>query len=308
MLVLNNLEQSGALEPSVVVIGFFDGVHRGHQAILQTAGETGRQRGARVRVITFEEHPSLFFRPGARFQYLTTIEEKSAILSSMAVDVVHLVPFDATIANTEAADFCATTLVAGLNMRALVVGHDFAMGKNRAGTIPVLRELGRALKFAVVPVGAVMSQDGAPISSTRIRALVSGGDTALAAELMGHPYTLSGTAIPGRGLGRQIGFPTLNLEWNPCKILPATGVYATIAIIDNELHPAVTNVGYRPTVGGEGLSIETHLTAATPPATIGALTLQFITRLRAEQKFDSIADLTHQIAQDTEQAEEYFAL
>ncbi|MBI3920034.1 MAG: bifunctional riboflavin kinase/FAD synthetase [Armatimonadetes bacterium] len=297
--------------PSVVAIGFFDGVHRGHREIFLKARRVADRLGGLVRIITFLEHPSRFFRPDADFHYLSTVEEKLEILKELGVDVIHLASFDQEVANLGAWDFCKRILVGEMNMRALMVGHDFAMGKNRSGTVAVLTEYGKSLGFEAVPVSAVASDDGYPISSTRIRALVASGDVGLAGNLMGRPYTLSGTMVSGRGLGRQIGFPTLNLEWPSTKILPANGVYATRVDLEGGHFDGVTNVGRRPTVGGEGITVETHVLSqegtvadalnAVSPA---FLSVQFVDRLRSERKFDSVEALADQIRRDIEAARE----
>jgi len=299
---------------AVVAIGFFDGVHRGHQLIIETARAQAREMGAVVRIVTFVEHPFRFFRPETEFRYLTTIDEKLAILEQHGVDIVHLVPFDVKIANTEAEDFCRDILARQMKAHVLVVGHDFALGKGRNGTIPVLASYGRELGFEVVEVGPVMSEEDSPISSTHIRGLIAEGDVTTAGKRMGHPYTLSGDVVAGDGRGRSLGFPTVNLRWPEMKLLPATGVYITRAFIggatraSGEPHPAVTNVGYRPTFDGKTLSAETHILGEVPPHCEQARTmsLDFVQRLRAEQRFDSVDSICRQIRKDVELADEYF--
>jgi len=320
MLVVNNLqygdlstirpEMRDAPSPptSVVAIGFFDGVHRGHQSIIETACSRARRTGALARIVTFRDHPSHFFHPRRAFRYLTTIEEKLSILQRLGVDVVHLIPFDENIAHMEAEEFCYNVLVTQLRAQALIVGHDFALGKDRKGTIPVLRRYGKKMGFRIFEVAPVEFGEGQPISSTSIRELVKRGRVEQARTAMGHPYTLAGQVIKGEGRGQKLGFPTLNIQWPEEKLLPAAGVYLTWACLGGKQHPALTNIGYRPTFGGATLSVETYLLRGMPAncRRPRSLQLEFLQRLRPEKRFPSVTEMCQQIRKDTEQAEKYF--
>lgn len=288
---------------TAVAIGFFDGVHRGHQSLLRALVEAGRQRGLVSVVITFEDHPARLFHPDAAPLWLTTQEEKLRYLEDIGIDVVHVIPFTWDVANLSAEEFCERILHEQFHARVLVCGPDFALGKGRTGDVPFLRTKGQERGFEVLVVAPTV-QAGEVISSTRIRRLVQAGNVEEARQLLGHPFTLEGVVVRGQGLGRQIGFPTVNIQPNANKVLPAHGVYAGQAECEGKTYPAVCNIGVRPTVGGESLNVEFHVLDAPDFPAPACARLALIARLRNEQKFPSVETLAEQIRQDIEKAKQ----
>ncbi|MCS6862624.1 MAG: bifunctional riboflavin kinase/FAD synthetase [Abditibacteriales bacterium] len=290
-----------------VAIGFFDGVHRGHQALLRALVEAARQRGLVSVVITFEDHPARLFNPDAAPSWLTTQEEKLRHLEEIGIDAVHVIPFTWEVANLSAETFCARVLCEQFHARVLVCGPDFALGRGRQGDVPFLQAKGQVLGFEVV-IAEPTVQDGDIVSSTRIRHLVQEGKVEEARQLMGRPFLLDGVVVRGQGLGRQIGFPTVNLAPNEKKVLPARGVYAVQAECEGKTYPAVCNIGVRPTVGGTSLSVEFHVLDAPDFQAPAKASLALIARLRSEQKFPSVEALAEQIRKDVEKARQMMLL
>lgn len=291
----------------VATIGFFDGVHRGHQYLIQQVQEEALHRGARSLLITFDRHPRSVFAPDSAPQLLTTAEEKMALLRATGVDDIYILPFDRTMAELTAQEFMQQVLKQQLGVTALVIGYDHRFGKR---TDPNLtrdggegfeeyQAYGRELGIDVVPARELT---GEHVSSSAIRRLLTGGDVAAASRLLGRPYTWSGRVVHGHEVGRQLGFPTANLEGiEPTKMLPAKGVYA----VECTIHPkmihskAMLNIGRRPTLdNGTDISVEVHLFDFNEDLYDRTLTLSFVTRLREEQRFDSEAELTEQLQRD----------
>lgn len=298
MRVIRRLDEAVEIaHGSVVAIGFFDGVHRGHQHLLGRVVEYARRINGSSVALTFEDHPQCLFTPGHCPSWLTSVDEKIAELDRLGLDFAFVVPFDWSVANRTAEEFVRDLLCAGLRMRRLVCGADFALGKGRQGTVPYLRRLG-----VDVEVVEPLMHEGELISSSCIRDQLVAGEVARAAQWLGRPYRLSGDIVSGRGLGRQIGVPTVNLAVHPRKVLPANGVYAVRSTLDGVTHPAALNIGCRPTVGGDTLSVEFHVIDAELVSTPACAALEFVERLRDERKFDSLETLTAQIARDLEQA------
>lgn len=290
---------------TAVAIGFFDGVHRGHQALLRTlvgAARVGAKQFAsplQSVVITFEDHPARLFNPDAAPSWLTTQGEKLRYLEDIGIDAVHIIPFTWDVANMTAEEFCERILRQQFHTRVLVCGPDFALGKGRQGDVPFLKAKGLELGFEVI-IAEPTVQDGDLISSTRIRRLVQEGKVEEARQLLGHPFMLDGCVVRGQGLGRHIGFPTVNIQPNEKKVLPAHGVYACRLAPSGRL--AVCNIGVRPTVGGESLNVEFHVLDAPDFPAPACASLALIARLRSEQKFPSVEALAEQIRQDVEKA------
>ncbi len=290
-----------SLTGSWLTIGVFDGVHRGHQEIIRQLTAGAHQSGAPAVLLTFSPHPAKVLA-GREIPCLTTPEERAEILFALGVDDVITMPFTRELADRAAEDFMAE-LKTRLGLRKLLIGYDFALGKGRAGDFQRLSQIGRELDYDVQAVEAVrLSED--VISSTLIRQTIADGAVALAAAKLGRYYSVQGPVIPGDGRGRAIGIHTANIELPAEKALPANGVYATWAFVDGEKRPSVTNIGLRPTfTGGEALPrVEAHLLDYSGDLYGKILKLEFVERLRGEQKFPSVEALITQIRLDSEQA------
>jgi riboflavin kinase/FMN adenylyltransferase len=293
--------------PCTLVVGNFDGVHRGHQAVLHEAVDEARAAGLRACVLTFDPHPGAVVGPGAP-PMLTTIERRAELLAELGVDRVYVRRFDAAFAAWSPERFARDLVADMLRARVVVVGANFRFGTKRAGDLALLRELGSQLGFEA-RVHAVATDARGPFSSTRAREAVAAGDLAEVGRVLARAHSLSGVVVRGDERGRTIGFPTANLGEVP-ELLPADGVYAVRvdeSLGDGTVRPlagGVTNVGVRPTVGGARRTIETHLFDFARDLYGARLRVHLVTRLREEKKFASLDELKAQIARDAAQARE----
>jgi riboflavin kinase/FMN adenylyltransferase len=303
MRVLHRLQDCAGLPFPVVTIGNFDGVHVGHRAVLQLARERVRaQRGTAI-VLTFEPHPLRVLAPGVELKFLNDPEEKLVLLEEAGVDVVVRLPFTRDFASQTPEEFMGQVLRDGLGTRELYVGQNFRFGKERGGTIQMLREAGPRLGFTVHAIAPVVVE-GAPVSSTRIRDLVQAGALGEAARLLGRPYTLKGTVVEGRRRGGQLGFPTANLFPPEGRVLPADGVYAAHLRTEKEAWAAVTYIGTQPTFGTGSRIIETYLLEGDHDLYGCEVRIALHERLRGDQAFESADVLARQIAADVDRARE----
>ncbi|MGC4047950.1 MAG: bifunctional riboflavin kinase/FAD synthetase [Armatimonas sp.] len=277
---------------NAVTIGIFDGVHKGHQALLQAAQATGLSALA----LTFDPHPATLFSPARVPLLLGTVEERDALLRAHGVDTVVIQPFDRAFAALTPDDFVREVLLDGLNAGAIIVGEDFRFGCDRRGDISALRQAGDRHDFKVIVVPPVFL-DGTPVRSTTIRQLLSGGQTEAAARLLGRPYSLSGVVVRGRQLGRQLGFPTANLAIPAGQLIPAPGVYAGRV---GECLAAIS-VGVNITVDPDAApTVEAYLLDFFGDLYDQHLTFQFEKFLRPMQKFDGLDTLISAIRADVE--------
>jgi riboflavin kinase/FMN adenylyltransferase len=294
------------LQKSWLTIGVFDGVHRGHQAILNFLAESAHAAGAQAVVMTFDPHPTSVLT-GQDVKSLTTLDERGELLSAYGADVLILEPFTRDLAAVSASDFMFH-LTDRLGLDRLVIGYDFALGRGREGDAKRLAELGGELGYGVEVIEAVRDQDEV-ISSSLIRKYVSEGDVSRAAELLGHPHTVSGPVIHGDGRGRQIGFPTANIDYPKGKALPANGVYAAWARLGEECHRAAVNVGVRPTVKSDQVvpTVEAYLLDFDRDIYDEHLQLEFVDRLRDELKVPALEPMIEQIHADVGKTRELLA-
>lgn len=295
---------SVSLTGAWVTIGSFDGVHRGHQTLLNHMVEGAHAAGEPAVVVTFFPHPAIVLRGLQGPFYLTSPEERARLMAENGVDHVITLPFTHELAGQSAEDFM-TNLADHLRLTRLVVGYDFALGRGRVGNIHTLRDLGEGLNYEVDVITPTSIHDEL-ISSTRIRDLLTKGQFSEATLLLGHWYSTSGRVVHGDGRGGQIGIPTANLAlWNE-QILPARGVYASLAWIHNQAVPSVTNIGVRPTFENHTGSarVEAHLLDFHEDLYGEELRLDFVKFLRPEQRFPSVRALLDQIQQDIQNARE----
>ena len=289
-------------QPSLVTIGVFDGVHRGHQYLIRQLVEQAHQNDQQAVVLTFFPHPDVVLRGLEGRYYLTTPEERAEELGRVGVDVVLTQTFDDAFRQISAADLLDQLLQA-LHMRVLWVGSDFAMGYQREGDVAFLRAKGAVKGFQTEVIDLI--RDGEAISSTAIRQALVAGDVEQANFWLGRGYALSGEVIHGDHRGRTIGFPTANLAVWEQQAIPANGVYAGWALLGDEGYMAVTNIGVRPTFKGQDVRVEAHLLDFDREIYGEKLRVSFETRLRAEKKFNNIQELIDQIGVDAQAGREY---
>ena len=290
-----------------LTIGTFDGVHRGHGALLEQLKAEAVGRHLPAAALTFEDMPHCYFHPEDCPHLLTLPDEKVAALAPYKLDHVFIVPFTAELSRQDAEEFVSNCLVGKLGLKLLVVGPDFALGRGRGGDVPALRALGEWFGFEVVALADKLCAGTAPISSTRVRESVEQGRIEEAARFLGRPFSLAGDVVKGQQLGGSIGVPTINIRPHSRKVLPLGGVYAARAFLDDKAtpHRAALNIGWRPTVG-EGLqqSIEFHVIGEHIPRPPKRARLELVARLRDEKRFPNLNDLVAQIKADIKLAEQ----
>lgn len=298
--------------PTVATIGNFDGVHRGHRWVIDQVNERARALGLKSLALTFDPHPARVLRPEAPHSLITPLEEKLAQLATTGLDATVVLPFTQELSRLSAADFARVILRDGLRAREVHEGENFRFGYKATGDIHSLEAVGRDLGFAVRTYSPFMLR-GDAVSSSRIRTLVSAGEVSRARALLGWPFSIASTPAAGRGYGTRYTVPTINLAPYP-ELLPAHGVYITTLTVGAgaaaKCFQAVTNVGNRPTFGADSFTVESHLLDFHPIALTEEtpLTLAFLHRLRAEQRFVNPAALLAQIGKDVAKAKRFFVL
>lgn len=288
---------------TVVTVGTFDGVHRGHQEVLTRLVVRGDELGLDPLLVSFDPHPLEVVRPQAAPPLLTPgVERLEAMVGSGLHDVA-ILPFTPTLARYSAEQFVDEVLVGRYRMRSLLIGHDHGFGVGRQGSAEVLRELGTARGFEVEVVPAVKLEDGQPISSTLARRLVTAGELSGAATVLGRRYSATGKVVHGDSRGRALGYPTLNIQLgSPRKLLPALGVYAVVVDTPRGRFGGMMNLGPRPTFGDDRISIEAHLFDAEGDFYDATVRVEFLSRLRDVMRFESPQALVEQLARDAAHA------
>ena len=287
---------------SVVTVGTFDGVHRGHLAVLEEITGRARAAGRKSVLVTFDPHPLEVVNPQAAPALLTTGPERREALALTGLDYAVFLRFDRALANLTPERFVREVLIARCGMRELVIGHDHAFGRGRSGDVETLRRLGASDGFVVDVVG-VVAQGGHAISSTAIRRAVAGGDLATAARLLGRPYTLSGRVVRGEGRGRTLGIPTINIgDYPERKLLPPDGVYAARVEWAGGVAGGMLNQGPKPTFGELRRSVEVHLFGVDADLYGKWVRVEWLERLRDVERFGSVAELRTQLERDRHRA------
>ncbi|MCK9377590.1 MAG: bifunctional riboflavin kinase/FAD synthetase [Syntrophobacterales bacterium] len=291
---------------TVVTIGNFDGVHLGHRAILGLVVQRARELGGQAVAVTFNPHPVKVLRPEVNLPLLTTQDQKLKLLTASGLDAVVVLPFTTEFAALPARDFVRQYFCERLRAREVVVGHDYCFGRGREGNIDLLKEMGEIYGFTVQVVWAV-EVDRAVVSSSLIRALLRLGKVTEAGRLLGRPYGVAGRVIQGKGRGAKLlGVPTANIL-TPNELLPSTGIYAVWVRRGEEILPGVANIGTCPTFDNSELSLEVHLMEFSGDLYGENLEVQFVTRLREEQRFPSLEALAAQIHADIAAARQALA-
>ena len=297
---LGEAPPSGWREPAVT-IGNFDGVHRGHQALVLSTVGWARAHSGTALVLTFDPHPARVLAPSRAPANLTTPAQKAELLAALGIDAVVTLPFDASVAALPPDAFVASVLAGTLGTRHVVVGEGFRFGRRQSGDAALLSRLGRAQGFTVEAVASVLLE-GEPVSSSRAREALATGEVALARELLGRDYFVDATVVRGDGRGRTIGIPTANLECEN-EIVPARGVYAgRLRTADGGWHRAVVNRGRRPTFGGGAETVEAHLLEFEGDLYGSRVRLAFVHRLREERRFAGPEALSAQVRDDVARA------
>ena len=291
----------------VLTIGNFDGVHRGHQALLAKLTEKARATGLPSAVLTFEPHPREYFTHENRPRRLTSLREKIRLLESQGVDRLYIGRFNASLAGLTAEQFIEDVLCRGLGVRHVLIGDDFRFGKGRQGDFAMLQAAGKKVGFGVESMHTV-DHEGERVSSSAVRAALADGDMPHAARLLGRPYSISGRVMHGDKIGRTIGFPTANIQLKH-RSPPLMGIY-TVSVdgLTARPWPGVASVGVRPTINDAGRpSLEVHLFDWNADCYDAHLRVNFLAKQRDEERYDTLEALTAQIARDADEARAYFA-
>lgn len=304
--IARSTAEAAGFGPCAVTIGNFDGVHCGHQALLRATVEEAQSRGLTAAALMFDPHPACVLAPDRAPRLLTSIEQRCALMAQQGIGAILVLPFTLELAHMSPEEFAVGLLCGALRAAVVLVGENFRFGRQAAGDTATLRELGGRLGFETRVVPAVRWR-GQIVSASEVRRRVLAGGVSGAARLLARPYEIAGAIVPGHGIGRQQTVPTLNLS-TEAQVLPAHGVYVTRATDaeDGRCWGAVTNVGHRPTFGGDvSLSIETFLLDPFDGRTPAHLRLAFLYRLREERKFENAAALRAQILRDAARARAY---
>ncbi|MBI3044847.1 MAG: bifunctional riboflavin kinase/FAD synthetase [Betaproteobacteria bacterium] len=297
---------AAAAAPAALTIGNFDGIHIGHQAMLAELTRAAGRLGLPACVLTFEPHPREFFAPDQAPTRLTSLREKLELLAGCGVDRVHLCRFNYGFAQITAEDFIERIIVCGLGARWVLVGDDFRFGARRAGGLVMLKQAAARLGFEVAALASVML-DGERVSSTTLREALAAGDLERAQRLLGRGYSISGRVVAGDGLGRKLGFPTANVQMKHNRP-PLTGIFAVLLHgAAREPLPGVASLGVRPTVKLQGAPVlEVHVPGFDGDLYRRHVRVEFLHKLRDEEKYADLATLTRQIALDVKNARAFF--
>ena len=288
-------------QPTVLTIGTFDGVHLGHQKIVERVVTTARQEGLLATVFTFFPHPRMVVQHDKGLKLIHTLEEKKQLLQQLGVDLLVVQPFSEAFAQLTAEEFVSTILVQRLNVKKVIIGYDHRFGRNRTANIDDMRLFGKKYGFAVEEI-SVQEVDEVSVSSTKIREALNKGDVTTAEHYLGTPYSLTGTVVHGLKLGRTLGYPTANIQvTEDYKLIPKDGVYAVYSYIGGQKVYGMMSIGKNPTIEGKGASIEVYFFDFNGDLYDQKLTIEFVQYLREEQKFATI-DLLKKQLQDDETA------
>lgn len=306
MKIFNSINDFTSSKKTIVTLGTFDGVHIGHNAILEKICKAALQEDLESVILTFFPHPRLIVSNNYDIKLLNTIEEKSVLLEKKGIQNFIVHPFDKTFSELSPREFVTQVLVEKLKVQKIIIGHDHKFGKDRAADFNDLINFGKEFGFEVEEISAQQIND-VSVSSTKIRNSLLEGNVSLANEYLGYPYLLTGNVVKGNQLGRTIGFPTANIEIPEAyKLIPKNGVYIVTATVNNQTIFGMMNIGVKPTLGENKLSIEVHLLNFDEDIYHQKIQVHILEKLREEQKFASFETLKSQIEIDKQNTIHYF--
>lgn len=297
MIIINSLNEVKSFDKSVVTIGKFDGIHKGHEVLIEKTVDYSKQEQLTSVVFTFKNSPISYFSNIITREIITEVEKMNK-LKLLGVDVVIDIPFNKDMAEISAEDFVKQILVDKLGAKKLIIGHDFAFARKREGTPPILKILGKKYGFDVEVIEPVVINN-IRVSSTHVKDLIYAGRVDEIKNYLGRNYAIEGTVIHAKQLGRTLGFPTANIRLQENLIIPKRGIYATKVHIGNEVYVGATNIGYNPTVNGEKMSVETNILQFDKDIYGKTIKLEFLERIRDEKKFKDLNELKLQLKMDT---------
>jgi len=305
MGILQNIKTYHSTEPTVVTIGTFDGVHVGHQKIIKRLVDAGTKNDLKSVILTFFPHPRMVLQKDTGIKLINTIDERSEILNSLGLDYLLIKKFTKEFSRLSAEDFVKKILVDKLNAKKVIIGYDHRFGRNRNANIEDLKIYGKKYAFEVEEISA-KDIDDVSVSSTKIRTALSEGDIIKANTFLGYQFMLTGIVSKGKGLGKQLGFPTANIVIEEdYKLIPKYGSYIVSSLINEELVYGMMNIGMNPTVNGEKESIEVHFFNFDNTIYNKKIQINLLNRIRDEQKFESVAALKNQLSIDKQTSLDY---
>jgi len=306
MQVFDTFDIDGRFLNPVATIGNYDGIHLGHRRIIERVTERARELNGTSMLITFHPHPLHLLKPEKELAAITPLDERKRLIEATGIEVLFVVPFTREFSRMAPEAFVSSILVEKLAIKGLIIGYDFKFGRHGKGDVQLLRAMGTQYGFFVEEVGEIRL-DGEKIGSNRVRKLITGGDVAMAAKVLGRPHAIEGTVVRAKGRGRTIGYPTINLKTDH-TLVPRNGVYVTEVEIDGQRFGAVTNVGTNPTFEtGQERSIESFILDYQGDLYDKNVKVIFLERIRDEVKFDGVEALIAQIGNDVETAREHLA-
>lgn len=306
MKIFNSIQEFTSPTKTIVTLGTFDGVHKGHKSILEKLTNSSKQSGCESVVLTFFPHPRMVLQQNSDLKLLNTIDEKAELLEKTGIDNLIIHPFDMAFSRLTAEEFVRDVLVDGLNIAKIIIGHDHRFGRNRTANIDDLIRFGEEYGFEVEKISA-LAIDEVSVSSTKIRHALNEGKIDIANDYLGYPYFINGTVVQGKQLGRTINFPTANIEPSEnYKLIPANGVYVVSSEINGKTVQGMMNIGTRPTVNGTGTTIEVHYHDFNEDLYGKKLKVSLHHRLRDEVKFESFDALKQQLETDRQQSLAWF--
>lgn len=304
MKIFNSLEEIENIEETVIALGNFDGVHKGHQQIISRTVKSAEAAGFKSAVFTFSNHPKNLMADKIVVKNILYADEKAAIIESLGVDYMFNIPFDQTILNMDPIDFIDDLLIGKFNMRQAYCGFNYRFGYKAAGNAEILMKEGMKKGFGI-HIQEPFTIDGNLVSSTFIRSLIQEGKVDQCIKYMGRLYSIGGEVVVGNKLGRTIGFPTSNIMIDETMVTPPNGVYVTYCTYNGVRYPSVTNVGVKPTIGTYHKNVETHIFNFDKELYGKTIRVEFLEKTRDERKFESVEALSKQITDDCITARSY---
>jgi riboflavin kinase/FMN adenylyltransferase len=288
----------------VLTIGNYDGIHVGHQKIIEQVVEKARTQSGTAMLMTFDPHPLSILKPDTYTRLITPLHLKKQLVEKCGIDVMFVVPFDDAFKGIAPEAFIKEILVKALGVKGIIVGYDFTFGKGGTGNVGLLKQMGKEYGFSFEAVPAIL-MDGEKIGSNKIRKLIMNGEVERAARFLGRPHMIEGVVVRGENRGKGMGFPTINLD-TFAELVPKNGVYVTEVEVEGKRMPSVTNIGFNPTFGGKKFLMETHILDFSRDLYDQEVIIYFHDHLRDEMKFKSIDELKKRITEDVALAQEHF--
>ena len=304
MDVFRNFNDYTSQKPLALSLGMFDGVHLGHKSIIDELLKIGSENNLETAILTFWPHPRFIFNPNEDLKLLNTLEEKKFLMDKYGIDTLFLKEFDEEFRNLTGEEFVRQILIEKLNVKYLIIGYDHSFGKNKSGNFDLLEKLSKELDFEVEQMEAINIHEN-NISSTKVRNALLSGNIVEANEMLGYSYSVSGTVVHGKKIGRTIGYPTANIETDSIKLLPKKGAYIVEVFVKDQQYKGMLSIGTNPTVNGEKLTVEVYILDFEGDIYDEKITVKFRDFLHDEIKFEGLEKLIERLDEDKKLTKEF---